>query len=72
MIQASDRFCNLAREYGVTGTEGGSNAGSDGTLYQVQGLAEDEERRGLLYQLLTGRSNKESPKSEELRGLGQR
>jgi hypothetical protein len=38
MIQATDRFCNLARDCGIAGLE--SN------LYQVQGLGEDEELRG--------------------------
>jgi hypothetical protein len=38
MIQATDRFCNLARDCGIAGLE--SN------LYQVQGLGEDENLRG--------------------------
>jgi hypothetical protein len=46
MIQATDRLCNLVRECGIAGWEGGLMEAPDGNLYQVQGLAEGRELRG--------------------------
>jgi hypothetical protein len=45
--QGINKLCNVARECGIAGLEGSLMQAPDGTLYQVHGLAEEEELRGL-------------------------
>lgn len=56
--QGINKLCNVAKECGIAGLEGSLMQAPDGRVYQVQGLAEEEELRGVA-------------EAEELLGFGE-
>ena len=82
VIQATRGLCKIARSCGLAGVEGNLMQAPDGTLYQVQGLAEEDELRGLgedeelrglgaLYQAPDGSLYQGISEDEELRGISE-